>query len=232
MKKNLHKGHRERVRKRFIDYGLDSFDDHQVLELLLFYCLPMRDTNELAHKMINEFGSLTNLFEADPIVIMNKCDVSLNTAVLIAMIPSLARRYSTNKFLFEKPILNSTKKIGNYSVSLMLGRIVEHFFIICLNAQRKLIESVLVTVGTVDETPIYPRKIVEIALKYQATSIVLVHNHPSGSFLPSKADIESTKKIIGALEPLNIEVLDHIVVSGNDYYSFVERNTLAEYDRK
>lgn len=230
--KNLHKGHRERIRKRFADYGLDSFSDHQVLELLLFYCIPMKDTNELAHKMINEFGSITNLFDADPVTIMNKCSVSMNVAVLISMIPSLARRYSTNKFLLNKPILNSTKKIGNYAVALMMGRTVEHFFLICLNNQRKLIEAVLVAEGTVDETPIYPRKIVEIALRYQATSIVLVHNHPGGSFFPSNPDIESTKKIISALEPLNIEVLDHIVVAGNDYYSFVERDTLAEYKRK
>lgn len=232
MNKNLHKGHRERVRKRFIDYGLDSFDDHQILELLLFYCVPMRDTNELAHKMINEFGTLYSLFDADPVVIMNKCKVSMNVAVLVSMIPSLARRYSVSKFLVEKPILNSTKKIGNFSIALMMGRVVEHFFIICLNAQRKLIEPVLVSEGTVDETPIYPRKIVEIALKYQATSIVLLHNHPSGSIYPSRADIESTNKIKSALEPLNIEVLDHIIVSGNDYYSFVERNTLEEYKRK
>lgn len=229
---NLHKGHRERIKKRFIDYGLDSFSDHQVLELLLFYCVHMRDTNELAHKMINEFGSLTNLFDADPIVIMNKCSVSMNVAVLISMIPALSRRYHTNKYLLDKPILNSTKKIGNYAIALMLGRTVEHFFLICLNSQRKLIESVLVSEGTVDETPIYPRKIVEIVLKYHATSIVLVHNHPGGSFIPSNSDIESTQKIISALEPLNIEVLDHIIVSGNDYYSFVERNTLTNYKRK
>ena len=105
----------------------------------------------------------------------------------------------------------------------MLGRVVEHFFIICLNSQRKLIESVLVATGTIDETPIYPRKIVEVALKYNATSIVLVHNHPGGSFFPSEQDIKSTRKITSVLEPINIEVLDHIIISGNEYYSFVER---------
>ena len=224
--KNLHKGHRERVKKLFLDCGLDSFSDHQVLELLLFYCVPMKDTNELAHKMINEFGSLSNLFEADPVLIMSKCKVSLNVAVLISIIPQVSRRYYTSKFLVDKSVLNSTKKIGNYAIALMLGRVVEHFFIICLNSQRKLIESVLVAEGTIDETPIYPRKIVEIALKYNATSIVLVHNHPGGSFFPSEQDIKSTKKLISILEPINIEVLDHIIISGNEYYSFVEHGTL------
>ena len=221
--KNLHMGHRERMRKLFLDCGLDNFSDHQVLELLLFYCIPIKDTNELSHKMINEFGSLSNLFEADPVVIMNKCKVSLNVAVLISMIPQISRRYYTSKFLIDKPVLDSTKKIGNYAVALMLGRVVEHFFIICLNSQRKLIESVLVATGTIDETPIYPRKIVEVALKYNATSIVLVHNHPGGSFFPSEQDIKSTRKITSVLEPINIEVLDHIIISGNEYYSFVER---------
>ena len=232
MSENLHKGHRERVRKRFIDCGLDSFDDHQVLELLLFYCVPMRDTNELAHKMINEFGSLVNLFEADPKVIASRCKVSINVAVLVSMIPSLARRYCTNKYLIDRPVLNSTKKIGRFSVALMTGRTIEHFFIVCLNTQRRLIEAVLIADGTVDETPVYPRRIVEATLKYQTSSIVLVHNHPSGSFYPSQSDIESTKKIIDVLAPINIEVLDHIIVSGEKYYSFVEHNTLFGHEEK
>ena len=223
---DMHKGHRERMKKYFLDCGLDSLSDHQVLELLLFYCVPRRDTNELAHKMIKEFGSLYNLFDSDPHVIARKCEVSLNVAILIAMMPQIARRYYTSKFLLDRPVLNSTKKIGNYGIALMLGRTVEHFFIICLNSQRKLIESVLVAEGTVDETPIYPRKIVEIALKYHATSIVLLHNHPGGSFLPSQQDIDSTRKIISVLEPINIEVLDHIIISGNEYYSFVENGIL------
>ena len=223
---DIHKGHRDRMKKYFLNNGLDSFSDHQVLELLLFYCVPRRDTNELAHKMIKEFGSLYNLFDSDPYVVSRKCEVSLNVATLISLMPQIARRYYTSKFLLDKPVLNSTKKIGNYAIALMLGRVVEHFFIICLNNQRKLIESVLVAEGTVDETPIYPRKIVEIALKYHATSIVLVHNHPGGSLLPSEQDIKSTKKIISVLEPINIEVLDHIIVSGNEYYSFVENEIL------
>ena len=232
MSDNLHKGHRVRVKKQFMNFGLDAFNDHQVLELLLFYCVPMKDTNELAHEMLNEFGSLVNLFEADPTLIMSRCRVSMNVAVLISMIPQLFRRYSTNKFLVDRPVLNSTKKIGNYAVALMMGKVIENFYLICLNNQRKLIEAVLVSEGTIDEIPIYPRKIVEIVLKYNATSIVLVHNHPGGSFEPSLPDIEATQKIIRALEPLDIEVLDHIVVAGNAYYSFVERGTIQEFRRR
>lgn len=140
MEKNLHEGHRKRVKERFIIEGLDSFNDHQVLELLMFYAIPMKDTNELAHKMIKEFGSLSGLFEANPKDICNKCGVSENSAILISLIPSLARRYFKGKW-GEKIVLNSASKAGEYSVSLFVGKHYENFYIICLDSQNKVNHS-------------------------------------------------------------------------------------------
>lgn len=121
MDKSLHEGHRKRVKERFANEGLDSFNDHQVLELLLFYAIPMKDTNELAHKMIKEYGSLSGLFEADSKDICKRCQVSENTAILVSLIPSLSRRYFKGKW-GQKPILNSVTKAGEYAVSLFIGR--------------------------------------------------------------------------------------------------------------
>ncbi|MDD2212889.1 MAG: DNA repair protein RadC [Clostridia bacterium] len=226
MEKKIHQGHRQRVKARYLKEGLDAFADHQVLEMLLFYCIPMRDTNELAHKMIREYGSLAYLFEADPQDIANRCKVSENTALLVSLIPSLARRYFKGKW-GDKPILDNSSKAGDYALSLFTGRIYEVFYVICLNSQNRVNYAALVHEGTINEAPVYPRIIVETALRHQANSIILAHNHPGGSLQPSSADIQITRKIMTAVEALSIKVVDHIIVAGDKYYSFAEKGLLV-----
>ena len=225
MSKNLHAGHRQRVKARYLSEGLDAFEDHQVLELLLFYAVPRKDTNELAHRMIKEFGSLAGLFEADPKDIARRCGVSENTAILVSLIPSLSRRYFLNKW-GEKPIINSSSKAGEYAISLLAGRIYEAFYVICLDSQNRVNHADLVHEGTINEAVVYPRLIVETALRHQANSVILAHNHPGGSTRPSAADISVTKKIVTALESISIKVLDHIIVAGDRYVSFAEKGLL------
>ncbi len=226
MSEKLHKGHRQRVKARYLKEGLDSFEDHQILELLLFYCIPMRDTNLLAHKMLKEFGSLAGLFEADPGDISRRCSVSDNTAIFISMVPHLSRRYFKGKW-GEKPLLNSSSKAGEYAVSLFAGRTYEAFYIICLDSQNRVNYSDLVHEGTINEAPVYPRLIVESALRHQANSLILAHNHPGGSLKPSTADIEVTKRIAVALEAISISVVDHIIVAGDRYFSFAEKGLIG-----
>ena len=226
MDKKLHEGHRQRVKARYLSEGLDAFEDHQVLEMLLFFCIPMKDTNELAHKMLQEFGSLPGLFEADPKDICKRCGVSENTSILLSIIPSLARRYFKGKW-GDKPVLNSTSKAGEYAVSLFTGRTYEAFFVICLDAQNRVNYAALAHEGTINEAPVYPRLIVEAALRHQANSVILAHNHPGGSMQPSNADIEVTKKIVTAIEAISIKVMDHIIVAGDNYYSFAEKGLMG-----
>lgn len=225
MEEKLHQGHRQRVKTRYLKEGLDAFADHQVLEMLLFFCIPMKDTNELAHKMIREYGSLAGLFEAHPQDIAKRCKVSPNTAILVSLIPSLARRYNQRKW-GEKPNLSSSSQAGEYALSLFTGRIYECFFVICLDSQNKLNCAELVHEGTINETPVYPRNIVETALRHHANAIILAHNHPGGSLRPSSADIEVTNRIKAAVEPISIRVVDHIIVAGNKYFSFMESGML------
>lgn len=225
MDKKLHEGHRQRVKTRYLTEGLDAFEDHQVLEMLLFFCIPMKDTNELAHKMIKEFGSLAGLFEANPKDISKRCGVSDNTAILVSLIPSLSRRYFKGKW-GDKPVLNSSSKAGDYAVSLFAGRTYECFFVICLDTQNRVNYATLVHEGTINEAPVYPRLIVEAALRHQASSLILAHNHPGGSLHPSQADIEVTKRITVALEAISIKVIDHIIVAGEKYFSFAENGAL------
>jgi len=225
MGEKLHEGHRNRVRERYLNEGLDGFYDYQILELLLFYAIPMKDTNELAHKLVNEFGSLHELFEADPKDICKRSGISLNAAILISMIPQISRKYMNAKW-GEKPIINSSSKAGDYAVSLFVGRKYEAFYVLCLDAQNRINYSALVHEGTINEAPVYPRIIVETVLRHQANAVILAHNHPGGSLKPSGADIEVTKKISNALGAISIKVIDHIIVAGDAYYSFAEKGML------
>lgn len=225
MEKKLHEGHRQRVKTRYMSEGLDAFEDHQVLEMLLFFCIPMKDTNELAHKMILEFGSLAGLFEADAKDVCKRCGVSENTAILVSLIPSLSRRYIKGKW-GDKPVLNSSSKAGEYAVSLFTGRTYEVFYVICLDSQNRVNYAALVHEGTLNEVSVYPRLVVEMVLRHQANSVILAHNHPGGSLNPSNDDIELTKKIKAALEPISVKVVDHIIVAGDKYMSFKERSLI------
>ncbi|NLY19566.1 MAG: DNA repair protein RadC [Clostridiaceae bacterium] len=225
MTKNLHTGHREKLRQRFINEGLNSFEDHQVLELLLFYTIPRRDTNELAHRLIDKFGTLANLLDASPEIIEKEGKVNRNTAVFLAMIPQLARRYILQK-QGKKPVLDSSCKAGKYVTSLFIGKNYEAFYVCCLNSQNRLNYAALVHEGTINEAPVYPRLIVETALRYQASSVILAHNHPGGSLRPSTADIEVTRRICDALSTISITVIDHLIAAGDEYFSFAENGLL------
>lgn len=221
----MHEGHRKRLKMRFLKEGLDSFEPHQVLELLLFYSIPRRDTNELAHKLLERFGSLSAVFDADIKDIVKVPGIGENSAFLLTLIPQLARRYNNDKW-GPKPELNSSTKAGKYAVSLFGGRTYEAFFIICLDAQNRVNYSELVHEGTINEAAVYPRLLVEAAIRHKANSVILAHNHPGGTLNPSRADIEATRTICTALESISIKVLDHIIVCGDEYYSFAENGRL------
>lgn len=221
---NLHKGHRKKVRDRYIKEGLDSFNEHQVLELLLFYAIPQKDTNDLAHNMLKEYKSLAKLFDAEPLDIMDRCKVSENTAILVSLLPSIARYYLKSKREKIDLLLNNPKKAGEYAVPMFIGMHYESFVIFCLNSQNVVIHEEIVQEGTLSEVSVYPRRIVELALLNKAHSIILAHNHPGGSLTPSQEDINITKTIISALDVFEIKVRDHIIVAGEDYLSLKQEN--------
>lgn len=151
--------------------------------------------------------------------------MSENTAILISAIPSLARRYFKSKW-GQKPVLNSSTLAGEYAISLFAGRTYEAFYVICLDSQNRVNKAELVHEGTINEAPVYPRIIVETALRHQANSVILAHNHPGGSLNPSREDIEVTRRIVTAFNAISIRVVDHIIVGGDKYMSFAERGLI------
>lgn len=227
MDKNIHEGHRERLKRRFIEHGLDNFEDHQVLELLLFFSIPRRDTNEVAHKLISTFGSISNVFEAHPKELQKVEGVGENSAILISLISHISRRYLTDKT--KKSFqLKDVKSAADYIKSLFIGCKNEVFYVICLDTQLNVINSTPLFEGTVKEAVVYPRRVVEIVLRYNASSVILAHNHPGGSTNPSADDIRTTQKIVNALSTISVKVNDHFIIAGEKFYSFAQNGMLPE----
>ncbi len=214
------------MRKKFIDGGLDAFAEHEVLEMLLYYVYPRKDTNETAHNMIRQFGTLSRLLEADVSEIMKQCGCTENVAVLLHMVPALANYYLRSK-QEEKVILRDEKAAGRYALTLFVGRSVEMFYLLCLDNRYRLNHASLISKGTMDESAVYPRALVKDALLYEATRVILAHNHPSGSVVPSRQDKEVTRQIVECMKILRIDVTDHIIVSGSQYYSFAAHGQIV-----
>ncbi len=185
----------------------------------------MRDTNELAHQLLKEYGSLANLMESDSRELMNRFHISEHIATLITMVPSLSRRYQLSRHR-EKEVLDSSTRAGEFARSLFIGYPYEVFQLILLNSKNQVNHACVVQEGTINEATVYPRVIVENALRHKAVSVIIAHNHPGGSLSPSAADISVTKKIKTALESISIRLMDHIIVAGDSYVSFAERDLL------
>ena len=217
--------HRERMRARYIKAGLDAMAPHEILEMLLFYAIPRKDTNKMAHRILNEFGSLHNIFESSPQDIVKRCKLTKNTAVLLSMIAPLARQYNLSKWN-GRTVFTSSKELGEYAVSLFIGEVTECFYIICLNNSLSLVAAELLEKGTIDRIELYPKEILRRVLYHNASYVVLAHNHPSGSTDISSSDITTTNHIKKLMLGVEIDVLDHIIVCGPDYISLAEKRLL------
>jgi DNA repair protein RadC len=192
--------------------------EHELLELLLFYAIPRGDVNALAHKMLERFGSLYKLFNA-PLEALTSIDgVGENTALLIKLLPQLGRWYdiSRNEYILAPKAANDA---GVVLAPYFLGLETEVVYIMTLTARGQLIKCSKAFEGTVNETNIYTRRVIEIALNDSAAGVVIAHNHPSGETLPSRSDIAATKALSSALSLIDVKLLDHIIVAGNDWIS-------------
>ena len=218
---SIHKGHRERLKQRFLEEGLDNFTEIQVLELLLFYAIPVKDTNPLAHALLEKFGTLARVMEADIEELKKVPGIKDHTATLLALVVDLCRYYQVN-CAQQTEILTTLDACGRYLVPRFFGRIRETVFLLCLDAKCKVICCKEVGEGSVNATSISVRKVVETALLANATTVILAHNHPSGVAVPSYEDIQTTRRIAAALSAVEIHLADHIVVAEGDYVSMVQ----------
>lgn len=224
-KENPHEGHRQRMKNRFLKHGLESFEDHQVLEVLLFYAVPKKDTNELAHTLLNEFGSLDKVFEAEYDELIKIKGVGENIASLIKFFQMLSRRYISSTFDYEGAIrLNDVKRLSSYCENLFKGEKKELVYAIALDDELYLIDKMKIGEGIANKVELSFRKLTEFAFKCNCTRMVLTHNHPNGSMLASRVDVEATENIADMLSSVDVELLDHIVVGRSGATSMRECN--------
>lgn len=223
----MHDGHRKRMRERFRKDGLDGFAAHEVLELLLFYGRARGDVNPLAHELLDAFGSLKGVLEARPEQLMAVKGVGEESATLISLMLPMFRRYTASLWM-ERPVINHRSEASEYCKALLAGWRTEHFYVLCLNSNGELIGQRKVAEGSLAEVTAYPRLVIETALNYNARSVVLCHNHPSGNPTPSTDDITTTLRLQRMLSELDVTVLDHIIVAGDQAYSMAQHGELSK----
>ena len=218
---SIHDGHRKRMRTRFREEGLDHFKEHEVLELLLYYTIPRKDTNPIAHELINRFGSLAQVLEARPEELAKVDGMGDGAATFLSLITSVGRYYLVNRTI-QETILPTIEKCGQYLVPFFHGRRNEMVYILCLDAKCKVLCCKEMGEGSVNSAGVPIRRIVEAALGANATSVILAHNHPSGFALPSGEDVQTTKRVALALDAVEIQLVDHIVVADDDFVSLAQ----------
>ena len=218
---SIHDGHRQRLKARFLEQGLDGFTDVQVLELLLFYAIPRRDTNPIAHELLEKFGSLRQVLEA-PVQRLTEVEyITENAAALLKLAPAMLRYYQVDKVKEEMPLV-TIQACGDYLKHFFLGRKNETVFLLCLDAKCKVLACREVGEGSVNSANVPIRRVVEIALAEGASTVILAHDHPSGIAIPSGEDIATTRRLYAALSTVDVILADHIVVADDDYVSMIQ----------
>lgn len=223
-----HNGHRSRMKRKYIEHGAESFENHELIEMLLYYAYPRVDTNLMAHRVLDEFGgSLTALTSERPDKIAEICGISENAAVLLSLVGEINSRMAFEKWS-AKVVLDKPHIAGEYARSLLDNSPVEQLYVICLNSTLAVIKTVCIAEGLADAAFVDIRKVVSTALKYNASGIILAHNHPGGSLKPSFNDIKFTGECLRALNAIKIELNDHIIVANGEYLSFSGEHILRK----
>ncbi len=214
-----YKGHRDRLRQRFIQGGAEALADYELLELVLFMAIPRKDVKPLAKNLIKHFGSYKNVLNAEHDKLAAFDGLSETSAITLKSVQAAAHRLMKHEVM-NLPVLNSWARLIDYCTATMGHEKREFFRILFLNKKNELIADEIQGIGTIDHTPVYVREVAKRSLELGATAIILVHNHPSGDPKPSEDDIEMTKQICHALEALAIVVHDHLIISKNGHTSF------------
>ena len=214
------RGHRNRVRERYLNTGLDTFQDYEALELLLFYAIPRKDTKSTAKNLIARFGSLPAVLDAT-LEELTEAGLSPNAAILLKLVPDMNRYYAVKTDGAGQKV-HSTSDAGRILCAMFRHEQTESVRLLCLNAGGKVLKLALLNEGDINAVHFSVRKIVETALSTKAVSVILAHNHPGGTLTPSREDLDATNSAKAALSTVGIQLLDHLIISGDNYCSLRE----------
>ena len=232
MSEKDNQGHRERIREKFLKNGIDGFAEYEILELLLTYCIPRKDTKPIAKELLNKFKSLDNIFKADFDKLFAIDGLGKNSITFLKLLGELPSIIYKDELKNKKLIDKETLKISNKDILLKYLRNkigyeeIEKFYIIYLSSSNEVIEFEENSVGTLDRSSVYPREIYKKVINLNAKSIILAHNHPSDNITPSKSDIELTNEIAKGLKNFGALLIEHIIITKNSYFSFLEEGLI------
>lgn len=220
-------GHRQRIKTKYEKSGLNGWLDYEVLELVLSYAIPRKDTKSIARELLSRFKSINGILNADNRDLQSINGISKHTALFLNLLKDVSVLYM-EKRMFGRDLLSSPQVVYDYLKISLKGLMDEGFKMLFLDNRNQLIAMETLKNGTVNQTIVFPRKIVERALYHNAVGVLIAHNHPSGSLEPSQEDQEVTKDIREALKTVDITLLDHIIIGGNEFFSFRENQIEIE----
>lgn len=221
----LYIDHRKRIKKRYLEAGLTSFHDYEVLELLLTFAINQKDVKPMAKELLARFKSVRGILDAPVEELKTIAGMGEHSAILIKLIRDFSDYYLREKAC-GRDVISSPADLLNYCRSSMACLKDEHFKVFHLNAKNEIIHDETLQEGTVDQTAVYPRKIIERALKHKAVALIFVHNHPSGSPQPSSHDKNLTRSLMKAAATMDIKVHDHLIIARDGYFSFNEEGLI------
>ena len=219
-------GHRQRIRQKYQKSGLNNWHDYEILELILTYAIPRRDTKPIAKALLKKFKSIRGVFDAEIEALNTVNGIGANAGMLISLFKEVVSLYLLENLLEQENIISSPKAVYNYLQASLRGAKDEIFKVIFLNTANRPVKAETIHVGTVNKAVVYPRKVVEYALGNKAASVILAHNHPGGSLAPSEDDKNITQTLIKALGTVDVNVLDHIIIGTEGYFSFKEHRLI------
>jgi len=218
-------GHRKRLRERFLQGGLDGFLDYEIVELLLTLGTPRKDCKQIAKEAIKTFGGLAEVLDAPLEELQKIKGIGPHNVFGLKLFQAISERYAKEKIPKKTP-LTSPKAVVDYLKQKLGRENKEHFLILLLDSRNNLIKDNIVSIGTLNASLVHPREVFKEAIDNRAASIIISHNHPSADPEPSEDDLEMTKRLVEAGKILGIEVIDHIIVAKNKFFSFKERRLI------
>ena len=223
---NIHQGHREKMRQRFLKSGLEGFADHEALELLLFYAIPRQDTNPIAHRLMERYGSLSAVLSAPAEDLKKVEGIGESAAVLLKAAGQIAQKARLSDATAQRP-LTDVEAVGAYLLERYAGETHEMLYELCLDQKGKLLACKRLSEGSASSAALDIRKVVENAILTSASAVILAHNHPSGIALPSDDDCAATTQAARALQTIGVTLADHIVVADDDFVSMAQSGYLT-----
>lgn len=222
---NLHKEHRKRLRNRYVNAGIESFAEHEILEMLLFYVIPRRDTNPLAHKLINEFGSLQNVLNSSCQDLITIDGIGPATADFLTFIGDVIQFCTCNNYA-RFSLKNKEKRYSYFLNELQYEMRKEILMVACMDNSMCVRKCSKLNAGEPGTVHFDIQSLTNMILESRCTNVILAHNHPNGEAVPSYEDIQSTKYIKKTLKALGITLIDHIIIGNKQAYSMAEQNRI------